>query len=98
MQAALYTWKLLCCGFWAGACCSPPSPPPAAASTIAGSLIRGLGPQLLGDLAGLPLVRAAFPQLHGEMQAALQHFAATQLHTGGWGGACWRGGGQLQGS
>lgn len=27
-------------------------------------------------------MRTAFPQLHGEMQAALQHFAATQLHTG----------------
>lgn len=48
----------------------------------AGALVRGLGPALLADLAALPLVRAAFPRLHAEMQAALQHFAATQLHTG----------------
>ena len=56
----------------------------------AGALVRGLGPQLLSDLAGLPLVRSAFPRLHGEMQAALQHLAATQLHTGGRGGGARR--------
>jgi hypothetical protein len=48
----------------------------------AGGLIRGLGPQLLQDLAGLPLVRSSFPRLHAAMQLALQHFASTQLHTG----------------
>ena len=44
--------------------------------------MRGLGPQLLGELALLPVVRAAFPRLHAAMQAALQHWASTQLHTG----------------
>lgn len=52
------------------------------AALPAGALVRGLGPQLLADLSGLPVVRAGFPRLHAEMQAALQHCAATQLHTG----------------
>lgn len=37
---------------------------------------------MLADLAALPLVRSSFPRLHAAMQAALQHFASTQLHTG----------------
>ncbi|KAI3423926.1 hypothetical protein D9Q98_009760 [Chlorella vulgaris] len=46
-----------------------------------GALVRGLGPALLQGLVGLPLVAASFPSLRSTMQAALAHFASTQLHS-----------------
>ena len=62
----------------------------------AGGLVRGLGAQLLGDLAALPRVRDSFPALHTAAADALRHLAATQLHTGGgerglpgWPAAAW---------
>ena len=44
--------------------------------------MRGLGPKLLGELVGHPLIQARFPQLREAMQAALDRAQAVQIHTG----------------
>lgn len=45
--------------------------------------MRGLGPQLLADLAALLVLQAPrFSGLFEAVQAALRHFQSTQLHTG----------------